>query len=171
MSKRRVKEIERNFTLVNARKDVIYKAVIRFFKRTCQLEFKGLLDGELKNDYEENRERARVYLEERLGLGVSEDLIQTLFILVGIKTSKLNSFPKNSSLDKFKTQLRLTMERFNVKKLSHCFEHKEFSTLFQKFWERQGLFEEMVENLNSKRLEAINEEAHKYYLKKLISLS
>ena len=113
-----MKEIERNFTLVNARKDVIYKAVIRFFKRTCQLEFKELLDGELKNNYEDNKEKAKVYLQEKLGLEPSEELIQTLLILVGVKTSKTKSVPKNPSLDKFKSQLRLTMERFNVKKLS-----------------------------------------------------
>ncbi|CAI2366784.1 unnamed protein product [Moneuplotes crassus] len=171
LSKRKLKKIERNFTHSNARKDVIYKAILRFFRRTCQTEIKQMkcsaCSYKLYQDFHccHNEEKSTEYLESKLDLPVTSDCLEVFQIIISIGSHLV---PPESPIHEFTTHFKSCMEKYNRKKLHEILLNKYFAVIFLKFWQRSEVFQNMVNSLNSKRDEEINEGAHRYYLHKLM---
>ncbi|CAI2368931.1 unnamed protein product [Moneuplotes crassus] len=170
LSRRQMKMIERNFTNSSARKDVIYKAILRFFRRACQF---GVKQIECRYDgYEQINqvschhleEKSSVFLQEVLGLTVTPELEEIFSIIISFNPDKTN-LARSSYI--FSSLFTGSITKFNRKKLQKLFENKLFARVFLAFWKNTERFSEMVLSLNSKRDEEINQRAFKYYLDRL----
>ncbi|CAI2365006.1 unnamed protein product [Moneuplotes crassus] len=170
-NKKKMKKIERDFTNLNSRKDVVYKAVLRFFRRTCQMQIKQMKCSKCTYQLDSEHpcchtgEKARMFLKSVLGIPTTPELVEIFRVIVSFGSLYDSS---ESPAYEFTNPFKACMGKFNRKKLHKIISNKYFASIFVKFWQRPELFQNMVRSLNSKRAQLINEEAHRYYLQKLI---
>ncbi|CAI2367357.1 unnamed protein product [Moneuplotes crassus] len=169
LSKKQMKKTERDFTNSNARKDVIYKAILRFFRRNCQIEIKRLECSMCSHQPDSlcchTEEKSTVFLSSELGIPVTAELLEIFEVIISFGSTTLS---RESPVYEFTRLFKTCMEKFNRKKLHKILSNKYFAIILLKFWERSELFEKMVRCLNMKREQEINVEAHRYYLHKLM---
>ncbi|CAI2379885.1 unnamed protein product [Moneuplotes crassus] len=171
LSRRQMKTIERNFTNSNARKDVVYKAILRFFRRACQFEVKQMRcrysNYEQMNGISCNHldEKSTTFLQEVLGLSVTHQLKELFLVLITFKPIQPGL---TASSYVFSDLLTNCIKKFNKKNLSQLFANKLLAKMFLAFWKNQQRFQEMVTNLNQNRVEEINQRAFRYYLNSLL---
>lgn len=156
-----MKRIEREFTQSNARKDVIYKAILRFFRRSCTGEVRGI--GEPCRWTDEKRAKESERYLSALSLTPTGHMSQVLQVIIDP-----NACPTEGTKS-LKSAFTTVMGKFNRKKLASIFKNKDFALIFTQFWKRQKKFSSMVESLNFKRTQDINQEAYRYYLDKLLT--
>jgi len=169
LSKKQMKKTERDFTNSNARKDVIYKAILRFFRRNCQIEIKRLKCSTWVHQPDSlcyhTEEKSTMFLSSELGIPVTAELLEVFEVIISFGSTTLS---RESPVYEFTRLFKTWMEKFNRKKLHKILSNKYFAIILLKFWERSELFEKMVRCLNMKREQEINVEAHRYYLHKLM---
>ncbi|CAI2368598.1 unnamed protein product [Moneuplotes crassus] len=171
LSKKEVKEIERGFTNSKSRKDVIYKAILRFFRRTCQTNIRQMKCFICRNENEvdlicpHTDENSITYLSSELDIPVTPELDEIFRVIISFGSVTSNA---DSSTYEFTSLFKTLMVKFNHKKLQKVLSNKYFAIIFLKFWQKSELFQKMVDCLNTKREEEVNEEAYTYYLQKLM---
>ncbi|CAI2374597.1 unnamed protein product [Moneuplotes crassus] len=171
LSRRQMKTIERNFTNSNARKDVVYKAILRFFRRECQFEVKQMRcrysNYEQMNGVSCNHldEKSTTFLQEVLGLSATHQLKELFSVLISFNPIKPGLA---ASSYVFNDLLTNSVKKFNKKNLGLLFSNELLAKVFLAFWKNQQRFQQMVTSLNQKRIEEINQRAFRYYLNSLL---
>ncbi|CAI2368872.1 unnamed protein product [Moneuplotes crassus] len=171
LSKKEVKEIERGFTNSKSRKDVIYKAILRFFRRTCQMDIRQMKCSICRKENEvdllclHTDENSIDYLSSEFGIPVTPELVEIFRVIISFGSVASHA---DSPAYEFTSVFKPLMVKFNRKKLQKVLSNKYFAIIFLKFWQKAESFQKMVSCLNTKREEEVDEEAYTYYLQKLM---
>ncbi|CAI2383399.1 unnamed protein product [Moneuplotes crassus] len=160
------KRLERSYTNTNSRKDVVYKAILRFMKRRFEENFRtSQLSSPCYSGKTTNSAREVMKYLSQSG-EAAEDKLAHIFISIIDPRREHKRY--GSSCESFRKEFNSCLSRFNFKHLLECTKNKYFSSLFLNFWTNQTSWEDFVNSINQKREEPISTEAYKHYLDKLI---
>mmetsp|Transcript_16887 Transcript_16887/g.18835 ORF Transcript_16887/g.18835 Transcript_16887/m.18835 type:complete len:210 (+) Transcript_16887:10-639(+) len=129
VERKKYKKIEKDFTNSHARKDVIYKAIFRFLKRSLDAQFRSS-EYHLKCKKNHSRKsritikEVKSFLSKDSNQEPSDDLAAVFIALIDTNT---NYFNMDRNFEEFRSVLSKVISKFNSKLLSKCFENEEFS--------------------------------------------
>lgn len=170
------KTLEREFTSMNSRKDVVYKALLRYMKRNYEERFRASHPSPkvVKSKPTNSVSQVKLFLSKTL-----EEVDDKLaYIFISMIDSRREHKRYGASSEVFRKNFTKCLLSFNFKNLSSCLKNKSFSTLVVNFWRQEGVWGDFVRSINQKiykshskkgkRGEPINSEAYRHYLEKLV---
>ena len=152
-AKKRQKRIEREFTESHARKDVIYKAILRFLKRHLEARFRSSeSENKSKNNHSKkpklSLERVKKFLWREFEEEPSDDLA-SIFIAVIDTNSYYSNLSRN--YEEFRETFSKVISKFNAKLLSKCFENREFAKIFSNFWAHEDSYSQLQASIRNRK--------------------
>jgi len=168
-TKRKQKKIEREFTEAHARKDVIYKAILRFLKRQLEARFRSSeYEAKNKNNHSKkprlSLERVKKFLRREFEEEPSDSLA-SIFIAVIDTNSYYSNLNRN--YEEFRETFTKVISKFNAKLLSKCFQNKDFTRIFSQFWAKEDSYSQLQASIRKGRWDVVQERAYQYYVEKL----
>lgn len=150
----REKAIERNFTEQGMRKDVVYKCMLRYFKRTLEGNFRKLYDY-TKNVRKPKSTRNRLMkIKTELHLPSllknappTEDILYTLIAIIDTKRKFVEP---SSHKEQFRRLLSGLLYQMNIGKLYDLTKDQDFALLFNDFWSESQHFSNFVQFMMTK---------------------